>query len=185
MPKNKKLWLLVAVSLLGGFLITRVSLTRSVFTRQGQWTTIAFQNVPLKVQFPFLPRHRVEQVSLRGASHTVTQGIFIASDPHGVVYALNVITYPIGTLISDHELMVKAELARLMPGAGLVSLASATVSGWEARNFVMQNSADGTEVQGRILKKDDVFYVLSVIYPGGYFPKEAYNRFINSFSYAQ
>jgi len=182
--RTHRLSTLAVISLLVGLVITRIQFRAAGSVQLPQWTTIAFQNVPLQVQFPGFYRHRVEQVALPGVAGLVSQGIFIAQGKDGISYSLNVITYPT-TLVAEGDGALRVELSRLVPGAALTSFERASVAGMDARDFVMQHSADGIYVQGRIIRKGLTLYTLSVIYPSGYFPGQEYNRFISSFVYAQ
>lgn len=173
----------MAISMMTGLLVTFVQFRLGGSSQPTPWVTIAFENPSIHVQFPVPPRHRVEQVALSGSVEPVPQGIFTAQGRDGVSYSLSVITYPEEALPAQQDILLRSELSRLVPGAALTSFELASVSGMDARDFVMQNNAEGTYIQGRIIRKDATLFALSVIYTSGYFPSAEYEYFIRSFTY--
>ncbi len=187
-PERLRLSLLVIVSLVVGFVVTRIEFRTTSPVAPVSWTTIAFQNPSIRVQFPAPPRHLIEQVALPGIAAPTPQGIFLTQDGKGVSYTLAVITYPGEVPPLEQDVFLKSEITRLIPGASLISFDPVTSSypqGTLSRDFVMRNNAEGTYVQGRIVRDNTTLYTLAVIYPNGYFPKKDYDYFIKSFLYVQ
>ncbi len=183
-----KFCVLVAISLFGGLIVTNVQFRFHGSGVPSQWTTVRFQNPSIQVQFPNPPRHRVEQVALPGIAVPTPQGIFVAQDGNGVSYMLTVITYPGEVPPFEQDIFLKSEIIRLVPGASLISfdpVAPSYSQGILSRDFVMQNNAEGTYVQGRIVRDGATLYTLTVIYPNGYFPEKAFDHFVKSFLYVQ
>ncbi len=188
MRAHLKFCVLVAISLFGGLIVTIVQFRFPGPGVPSQWTTVTFQNPSIQVQFPNPPRHRVEQVVLSGINVPTPQGIFTAQGEAGASYMLTVITYPGEVPPLEQDIFLKNELIRLVPGASLIAFDPVTPSypqGTLSRDFVMQNNAEGTYVQGRIVRSNATLYTLTVIYPNGYFPEKAFDHFIQSFLYVQ
>lgn len=178
-PLQRRAIVLVGASLLIGFFLSRRETTTLATFSRAPWQEYVSRAPAFRVRMPEIPRHMVQDVSLKSLGITIRKGVFVSEDSDGREYVLAVSQYPKHIPPFVSEQIVEAELQTLFSNTSDFAIdKSLNVTG---ADFSAHRFDGGSSVQGRVLIDGASVYVFSVsAQPSAVFD-DLYQQFITSF----
>lgn len=176
--KQKKLALLIVLSLFLGYLTTRPSSLSTPENRADLWRKVIGQGNPLfELLMPGTPQHTIRQVAFGDPAEVLPTASILSEDLMGHEYIFNItaLSEPLQRL--GNEAIFK-ELIKLLTTPENTLLLSFNMASDRA-DFQIDRKDQGVALQGHIRIKDRYLFLQSLSYKGE-FPVKSYTKFIES-----
>ncbi len=180
--KRKTLWVLIGISLVGGYLMM-TTFSPSVRGTSGEvWSAVVSEkNPPFRLEMPGVPRHTIDQVSITVPQPATLSTATLSVDDHeGNTYLLNLISLP-----PTFQSLPKETLFRI-PFNPLLSNHDSILVSFEMSEdsayFEVGKTDGGQSLRGIVSPKDN-FLILQAVTYAGLFPEKMAEKFFHSLTF--